>query len=156
MKIRLATLNDTASLTFLRQERVVLLQQSDPRLTAPSDDFDTMLNDPNCRVVVGEIDDRIVGYAAGYIRQYLEHPLFPEVGLIAEMTLDAHKYYGGLGRALFLELRNRLNQTTISRMVVRVARYHAVEQAFWRSLGASEDPEPIFEISPALVWMRLT
>lgn len=157
MIIRPATLNDTAALMFLRQERLVLLQQSDARLTAPVESLPEMLADPQCRVLVGERDHQVVGYTVGYVRQSPIGVLPAATGLISELTLDAHKYHGGLGRQLYAELRAWLLEQQIQHILVRVPRYHAVEQAFWRSLGA--EPAEYFNvmvtISPALVWMRL-
>jgi hypothetical protein len=154
--IRPASLNDTASLAFLRQERLVLLQQSDARLTAPTESLPEMLDDPHCQVLVGEREGQVVGYAVGYIRQSPAGMLPADTGLISELTLDAHKYHGGLGRQLYAELRAWLLEQQVQHIAVRVPRYHAVEQAFWRSLGAiPDDVNPILTISPALIWMIL-
>jgi ribosomal protein S18 acetylase RimI-like enzyme len=153
LNVRPATLDDTPSLNFLRQERVVLLQQSDSRLTAPTLNFASALHDSHCAVLVGEQEGRIAGYTVGYVEMCPMGALPPGVGYIAELTLDAHRYYGGLGRMLYRALRDWFSQRGVTRVIVHVPRYHAVEQAFWRSLGAVEDSLPVFEHVPALVWM---
>lgn len=153
MDIRPATFDDTPSLTFLRQERAVLLQQSDMRLKAPMLAFEAALADEHCRLLVGEFDNRIVGYVMGFEECSPLGALPIGIGYIAELTLDAHQYHSGLGRLLTGALRKQM--PGVQQFMVHVPRYHAVEQAFWRAMGAKEDPQPIFARSPALVWMIL-
>lgn len=153
MNVRPAFPHDTPSLNFLRQERAVLLQQSDPRLLPPSFAFDSALTD--AAVLVGEQDSRLAGYIVGFINSSPLGNLPGGIGYIAELTLDAHRYHGGLGRILVRALNEWFRGRGANRVIVHVPRYHAVEQAFWYSVGAKEDPAPLFVPSPALVWMVL-
>jgi hypothetical protein len=80
----------------------------------------------------------LLGYVMGWI---LSNPpgLLPEkIGVISDMTLDAHQYQGGLGRSLVKAAREWFAEQQIENVIVHVSHRHAVEQAFWRSLGALE------------------
>jgi GNAT superfamily N-acetyltransferase len=155
VNVRPALPHDTPSLQFLRQERAVLLQQSDPRLIPPAFEIAGAIDDVRASVLVGEQEGRIAGYIVGFIENSPSGILPAGVGYIAELTLDSHKYHGGLGRILVRELNEWFRERGIRRLIVHVPRYHAVEQAFWHSVGAKEDPMPLFDRSPALVWMVL-
>jgi ribosomal protein S18 acetylase RimI-like enzyme len=162
--VRPAGVDDTPFLTFLRQEHTVLLQQSDQRLISlvPTD-FASLLDDEAAVVLVAESDNqpaRPVGYIVGWQGRCPLGMLPPAVGYIAELALDAHRYHGGAGRRLVLALKSDFARRTgievaDLRIIVPVPRYYAVEQAFWRSLGAVEDPAPLFDPLPSRVWMKL-
>ncbi len=164
--IRTAGVDDTPSLAFLRQERAVLLRQSDPRLltTAPLPEFDTLFTAPNCRVLAGIATDtdQLAGYAVGWLAPVPTLPLPPQTAWVVELTLDAHRYHGGLGRDLLHDLAVGFKAAGCTRALMHVPRYHAVEQAFWRGLGAVEvnstaaDPLTRLPDHPAQVWMTLT
>jgi GNAT superfamily N-acetyltransferase len=155
VNVRPALPHDTPSLQFLRQERAVLVQQSDPRLLLPAFEIAAAIEDLHAAVIVGEEDGHIAGYIVGFIKNSPLGTLPTGIGYIAELTLDAHKYHGGLGRVLVRALNEWFRERNVYRKVVYVPRYHAVEQAFWHSVGAKEDPTPLFDRSPALVWMVL-
>lgn len=147
MNIRRATADDTPSLNFLRQERAVLLQQSDPRLgaflntIARTADFSALLtsSQPDSHgLFVGELNPasppRVVGYILGMVSL---QELPTNIGLILDLALDAHQYHAGLGRQLYTQLRAWFSDQPIHRLWVPIPRYHAVEQAFWRSIATN-------------------
>lgn len=157
VQIRRATLTDLTAIEFLRQERRVLLQQSDPRLTVALSDPSAAIQSLQGCVLVAYHSERMIGYIVGWVDQTPLGPFPSGEGWIAELTLDAHQYHGGLGRALYQALRAWFDQHTIQRLWLQLPRYHAVEQAFWRSLGAvsvPELPDPLVNTA-ALVWMRI-
>jgi ribosomal protein S18 acetylase RimI-like enzyme len=138
VEIRSATPKDLAQLQALHQERIVLLRQSDPRCDFPVEKVAAWLENTDCTLYVGEQNGEIVGYVVGWVNHSPFGILPPDTGLISELTLDAHKYHGGLGRTLFTTLCEWFSDQDIKQVIVIVPRYHAVEQAFWRALGASE------------------
>lgn len=159
MEIRSATEKDLAQLEALHRERVVLLRQSDPRCDFPVENITTWIENTDCTLYVGDQDGQVVGYIAGWVHHSPFGVLPPDTGLISELTLDAHKYHGGLGRTLFTTLCEWFSDQDIKQVVVVVPRYHAVEQAFWRALGANEGKtQPIEGIQTAAftpLWINL-
>ncbi|MCU0496592.1 MAG: GNAT family N-acetyltransferase [Anaerolineae bacterium] len=157
VQTRPATLADLAAIEFLRQERRVLLQQSDHRLTMPLSDPQAALQSAYGCVLVGQSGERVIGYIVGWVDQTPLGPLPSGQGWIAELTLDAHQYHAGLGRILYQAICAWFDQHAIQRRWLQLPRYHAVEQAFWRSLGAQEAnelPDPLVNTA-ALVWMNV-
>lgn len=152
MNLRAATDEDLTQLAYLHEEHHIILSQSDPRFGKDDracwiEQTRRRLNSAHHCCFVGEADQGII---AGYI---LAHTLADGTGIIDELVLDAHTYHGGLGRRLWYALREWFTQQSVQCVRIRVPRYHAVEQAFWRALGAVEwkdEPCP-----PHLIWMTL-
>lgn len=144
MNIRFATPDDTPVLTFLRDERDVLLQQAAPRLTAyPARlDFASVLENPEARVFVAtaDNDDRVAGYLAAALSPITNSaaPDIRDAGFLLELALDAHRYHAGMGRALYRAASAWLQSEGKAACLIAVPRFYVVEQAFWRSLGALE------------------
>ncbi len=143
MIIRPAQPADFDRIRELHEERLVIIHRPV--------DSDRMLYDRlytrDAIVFVGDDGDEIRGFVIGRICDGW--------GVIDEIALDAHHYTGGLGRMMVRQLRERFQQHTIERMVVRAPRYYAVEQAFWRALGAEEWKETTWETAPEDMWMIL-
>lgn len=169
MKIRLASLDDTPVLTFLRDERHVLLQQAAPRLRdyPVRLEFPLLLDMPGVRVFIASDDpedrvdpkDRVVGYIAAALRPLDSSVRAPtaDAGFVLELVLDAHRYHAGMGRALYRAAADWLREEGQQTCLVRVPRFHVVEQAFWRSLGAVEvttEDDPTSG-SRGWAWMKL-
>ncbi len=144
MITRPATQDDQAQIAHLWQERLAILSQSDPRFLAHKDD---PLPD-DARLFVAQTAGKIVGCIACQMRD--------DYGIVLDVALDAHSYHSGLGRALLSTARDWFGQAqTLNGIVARVPRYHAVEQAFWRALGAQNWTEALWETPPQYVWMML-
>ena len=82
------------------------------------------------------------GQAAGYIVG-CEHPgaagLLPErQGQVLELTVGLHTDMNGLGGRLWPQLHDWFRQRDLEEFIVNVPVRQPVEQAFWRSLGATE------------------
>lgn len=159
MRIRPASPTDPPHLTALWQERAVLLRQSDPRIAPhlpPPEGWQTRLAErlkaSGAAVFVIEDGDQP---PFGYVITEVERAPDTDsaLGVIREMALDAHTYHGGAGRALVNEARRWLAAQPIDRTVALVPRHHAVEQAFWRGLGASEWKDETWTIPPQFMWM---
>lgn len=149
MNVRLATLDDTPVLTFLRDERYVLLQQAAPRAQRyPARlDFPAVLSTPEAKVFVATVtsddhNERAAGYLAAALAPLTSTPPLAiatsETAFLLELALDAHRYHAGMGRALFREAAGWLQSQGKSACLIAVPRFYVVEQAFWRSLGAVE------------------
>lgn len=159
MKIRPANPTDPTHLVELWQERAVLLRQADSRIarhTPPREQWLARLSDllaePAAAVFVVEDGNQPpFGYIIAKIEQH--QPGSPRLGVIREMALDAHSYHGGAGRALVAQARDWFGPHAVDRVVALVPRYHAVEQAFWRGLGASEWKDETWTIPPEFMWM---
>ncbi len=159
MNIRSASPDDTATLIFLRDERHVLLQQAAPTLREyPARlDFTMILNRPDVQVFVASDgpEDRVSGYIAASLMpldETLTPPDVPDAGFLLELALDAHRYHAGMGRALYRVAAAWLREQGRTSCLIRVPRYHVVEQAFWRSLGAGNQAGAV---SKGWDWMKL-
>lgn len=139
LTIRAATETDLPVLAQFWQEKVVL--QADTRYTGAADRWVTAarswLLDSRCAILAAEEDGQCVGYVVGWIQPM---PGLPgdALGLITDLALDAHRYHAGVGRALVEALRDWFAERGISGVAAWSSRRSAVEQAFWRSLGALE------------------
>lgn len=155
MNIRTVGLEDLPVLADLWQERRIILSQIDPRFRLLSDEPEIWLMamreklaSSAHRIFVVENEAALVGYICGSIQPN-------ELGLIEEIALDAHRYHGGLGRQLVSALQEWFKQRDIKQIIVGVPRRMAVEQAFWRSLGAKEWMDNPWTTSPQMMWMQL-
>lgn len=167
MVIRRAQPQDLPGLADLWHERRVLQAQADPRLRLAPDEreawvqgVDAALTDATLCVLVAENprhgETSPAGFAIGCVVE-------GRCGEVRALVLDAHRYHAGLGRELLSALRTWFDTQGVSPIVVSVARNHAVEQAFWRSLGAQELHDlstcagegHVLAQSQGFVWMRL-
>ncbi len=140
--IRAATAIDLPALAHLWHEKMVL--QADHRTVPAPNARDvwaasaqTWLDDARCGMFVAEREGDLVGYIVGWL-QPMPGVAPEQIGLITDLALDAHGYYGGVGRALVTALREWFAAQGASRAAVWTGHYDAVAQAFWRSLGATE------------------
>jgi hypothetical protein len=133
--IRAAEPSDRAALRHLQQERAVLLIKSDARYRArivTPESLAARIGQPGTPLLVGVSGEQVVGYAAGWSKHSPYGDLPDDTLLVDDMALDAHRYYGGLARALIQRLRDQAP----GGVRALVPRYYPVEQAFWRALGA--------------------
>jgi N-acetylglutamate synthase-like GNAT family acetyltransferase len=146
MITRLSTQDDDAQVQHLWQERLAILSQSDPRFLALMDA--PMPED--LTVFIAQSEGHILGCIACQIRD--------DYGVILDIALDAHTYHSGLGRTLLQGAKDWFHQqqpTSLKGIVARVPLYHAVEQAFWRALGAKNWTEAPWQTAPQYHWMML-
>lgn len=137
---------DLPQTTHLYQERAVILAQSDWRFSLPDHAFDPESMD-DLQQFVSEYDEKVVGVIACEIRD--------GVGVILDMALDVHTYHSRLASDLVKIACDWFLQQDITTIVARVPQYHAVEQAFWRALGAQNWKDEAWSTSPPHVWMKL-
>jgi ribosomal protein S18 acetylase RimI-like enzyme len=137
--IRAALRTDFPALAALWQEKLVL--QADPRLTPSPERWtagaSAWLDDPRCALFVAEDDGRAIGYIAGWIQPFAG-VTGDALGVITEIAIDTHGYHAGTGRALLDALRAWFHMRGVDAIVVLTSRRLAMEQAFWRSVGATD------------------
>ncbi len=143
--VRSATIHDIPRLSELWQEKMVLIQQSDPRFPPLADGQNQWANlarqwidDRRCRFLVAQRDDHVSGYIIGWLET--DPPLVAGIeppGFITDLALDMHTYQGGLGRTLLQAIREWFEAHDRQHVIVCIPHHHAVQQAFWRSLGAT-------------------
>lgn len=145
LSVRAATSSDIPRLTELWQEKMTLQQQYDQRLRLMPDAgvqwsaaLGEWLIEAACAVFVIERDAHILGYVIGRIEPTTPGLLPERIGVVSDIAFDAHSTQGGLGRALLQPLREWFAAQGVEQIVAQVPRRSAVEQAFWRALGATE------------------
>jgi ribosomal protein S18 acetylase RimI-like enzyme len=96
------------------------------------------LDDTNAQMFAAMDDHHPVGYIVGRI-QPTPPGFTPEwEGVIAEIAIDSHQYHSGIGRQLVDAMRTWFHSRQIEQIIVFVPQRSAVEQAFWRGLGAAK------------------
>jgi ribosomal protein S18 acetylase RimI-like enzyme len=141
--VRRAQSGDLEELSRLWQERIAVYHKHDPRLGAHStrladwrSAIHTWMKRDEAAVHVADRDGQLIGYIVGWV--WLQPPLFEphKLGLVTELSVDGHCKQGGVGTQLLTSLRGWFKAQHVHHVEVRVARQQAIEQAFWRSVGA--------------------
>lgn len=145
LTVRPATTTDIPRLALLWYEKTVLQQQADPRLRLAPDAAakwsaaaQGWLEDETRAVFVASSADLPVGYLVAAVENNAPGLLPERIGTLLDLALDAHGYHAGAGRALVNAARDWLRAQGIEQAKVTISRRHAVEQAFWRALGAKD------------------
>lgn len=156
LSTRIAVQDDLNALTALRYEKLALLSQTDPRVRVPPDyrvlwqqELGELLRDSHAHIVVAIEGESIVGYTVGWVKD--------GQGQIQFLAIDLHGYHQGVARALVSALGNWFREHGVGERVQVIApRRSPVEQAFWRSLGATratDDPPGVSEWET--LWLTL-
>ena len=152
--IRAAIPADIPALAALWYEKMVIQSQMDRRfMLLPdaqsrwSEAARMWLTDTHYAVLAAESDARVVGYAVGRIEPAPPGLLPDQLGVIQEFALDAHSYQANTGRLLLASLKEWFAARQIAQIIVHASHRYAVEQAFWRGLGATEWMDTL--------WMKL-
>jgi hypothetical protein len=143
--VRPAKPNDIPELAQLWLEKMVLVAQSDSRfkllpdaIVQWSSSAGSWLEDEHCMIYAAEQENHLTGFVMGWIQDAPPGVVPTRIGLITELAVDMHQYQQGLARALITPLREWFNQQGVGAVAAIVPHRHPVQQAFWRSLGASE------------------
>ena len=171
MEISDAAPDDLPRLADLWQERMTIIAQNASRFS-PGTDHRTLwtqfmrarMSDVTWAIFVAKSPEPV-----GYIIGRIGDP--PDLtastpgtrrGIIEDIALDVHSYHSGLGRRLYAALCAWFEGRGVGRIFVHAPRYYAVEQAFWRGLGAREwgaiqfaDDDISQKISPERIWLAL-
>jgi predicted N-acetyltransferase YhbS len=139
--IRVAIQSDIPALAELWRERMVLLAQQDGRIGFSGDGTESIaqwLNTPECLMLVTEQDTQIMGFIVGSIQQLPPGVQPACIGVVYALALDMHRNASGTAQALLTAVREKFHEQGATACVVVAPRRSAVEQAFWRSQGATE------------------
>lgn len=137
---RIAFPTDFAAMYALWYDRAALLIQVDPRALLPDQveqrwmqHYHRLVSAERVRIAVAVEAERVIGYAVG---RWDEDAMLVREAEIELMAIDLHAPHRGAARALVGMLRAWFTTEGVSRILVRVPRYSAVEQAFWHAQGA--------------------
>jgi GNAT superfamily N-acetyltransferase len=83
-------------------------------------------------------EGHLLGYIVGSVVENLPTLLPEKHGYVGDLAVDAHGKVGGIGRNLFEALKGWFRDRGVTHVEARVPYRHAVAQAFWRALGATE------------------
>lgn len=143
--IRLATHDDLPQLAHLWYEQAALNQQHDSRfrlapdaVTRWTETAAVWLNGADSRIFAADDGSGVVGYLVARVEPGPPGMLPDRVGVIDGLAIDSHRYQRGVGRALVDSAQVWLREQSVTRLSIQVPRRRAVEQAFWRALGAKE------------------
>ncbi len=143
--IRRASAADLPALADLWLEKMALQQLSDSRTRLAPDARDRRLaamgcwlDDQDCCLFVATRKAQSEGYIIGCEQKGQPGMLPLSRGHVLEMTLAMHSDPNGIGSRLWSALRNWFGGRGLEEAIVHVSSRQPVEQAFWRSLAASE------------------
>lgn len=143
--VRAAIPDDLPDLSRLWYEKMILQHQMDRRWRLDVDaqanwsvTVSDWLKDENYRVLLGTHDNLPVGYVIGRFQTAPPGFAPKDIGAVIEMAVDSHVQSGGIGRMLFEAISDWFRQRGVQQMVAYVPHRQAVDQAFWRALGATE------------------
>jgi GNAT superfamily N-acetyltransferase len=152
--IRAATSADLPELTRLWHEKTIIQQQFDRRFSLLPDGavrwssaVENWLRTDQCAVFVAEREGSLLGYIIGWVKPAAPGLMPEQIGVVDDMSVDAHSHESGLGRQLFAPLVEWYLERGITHLVTHVPHRQAVEQAFWRAQGAVEWVD--------LMWVKL-
>lgn len=154
VEIRPVALPDLEVLAQFWQEHMALRQQTEPAVRLLPDGHELWcaaaarwLEDAACGFFVAVDDGRPVGYIAGWLRDGPPGLDPARYGLVAELVMSLHSYHGGAARQLAQHLLGWFARHGMTKVLIAVPHRSAVQQTFWRSLGAGHHTE--------LMWMPL-
>ena len=155
--VRRATLADTDAILFVWRETAEMLARGDSRYRlAPNAaecwqaDLQNWLKRDDLAVFVAESTlkpGHVLGYIVGSVVSNIPTLKPGNYGYVSDLAVDSHGKAGGIGRSLFDALKGWFRERGVTHVEARVPVRHAIAQAFWRALGASE----LFE----QMWLKL-
>ncbi len=146
--VRRAKPADADAMLFVWQETAGMLAKGDSRFHLTPDapaqwqsELRGWLVQDDVAVFVAESltkPDHILGYIVGMVQ--VNAPTFaPEpYGFVSDLAVDSHAKAGRIGRELFDALKLWFHERGVAHIEARVPTRHAIAQAFWRALGATE------------------
>jgi ribosomal protein S18 acetylase RimI-like enzyme len=97
------------------------------------------LDDPMTRVLVAEVDDRIVGYVLGVVVDLAPEMFAQEAsGFLADIYVDPAHRRSGIGRALVTALGDWFRSRGLRYYEWHVATSNTDSLAFWREIGGRD------------------
>lgn len=154
MQIRRPTNADQQQIEHLRQERESLLKQVNSSFVGSSMNLTQIFTDPNAHVWVAEKHDCLIGYVISWYHNSPYGKLDADTLIIDEIVLDLHHHHQHVAEQLLDTAIKYFGN--IQTIFIRVPKFFAVEQAFWRAKQAiSVDSDIRLTRSHAHEWMKL-
>ncbi|MCU0511692.1 MAG: GNAT family N-acetyltransferase [Anaerolineae bacterium] len=154
LSIRPALPADVPVLSEYWYDRMTLLMQTNPRIQLAADararwelSAGRWLHEAGMIFLVAHVGAVPVGAIIGRVEAGTPGLLPDHYARVHELVIDLHTAYRqqGAGRRLLNAFRDQVRAAGITMLVVQVAEGMAVEQAFWRGMGARPRAE--------LMWM---
>ncbi|MFN8529955.1 MAG: GNAT family N-acetyltransferase [Anaerolineae bacterium] len=143
ISVRPTLLEDLPLLAAIWHEKMTILASTDRRFMPSAQmseqwqqDAQQWLHDSSCCLLTACTSERAIGFALGTIMPKLAGFSAEQSGIVTQMAIDAHGYYGGAGRLLIDALRDWFGEKQVGRILVLSSHRYPAEQAFWRALGA--------------------
>ena len=143
--IRQAEEKDLVPAAALWQDRIAVLQQTDP-LCRPTLDSRAnwlacarrWLDDEESAIFVAAIDKDVVGYIVVALCGGIPGLQPKQVGKVVDMAVDLHCSHRGLSGSLLDQAQEWLRRRHIGVMTIDVPAFNPVEAAFWRARGGQQ------------------
>jgi len=143
MNVRAATPQDMDELLRLYEERMdVYLQYESrqPHYVENQAAWQTAIlewiEQDNANVLVVQRDDQLIGYMIAWVWKNPPFTYPATIGMVTELSVDGHCKQGGVGTALLESVSTWFREKGLESFEIRVPRRQAIEQAFWRAVGA--------------------
>lgn len=142
--VRQARNRDMKAIAAMWSALVAHHKTLDPRLPPASkggaDNYaarlEDRLDDTMTRILVAEVDQRVVGYVLGMVVDLMGEMFEQETcGFVADIYVEPEHRHAGVGRALVEHLMVWFGQRDIRYYEWHVAAQNEAGQAFWRALG---------------------
>jgi len=139
--------NDLAQLSEFWYDKIALLQQSNKRIKTTADaraDWETgvadWLDDPDYTCLTAWVGDQIIGCIIAHIENNVPGLAPQRFARIIDLVVDLHTTdtRQGIGRNLLIQLGATLAEQDVSTMYVNLLEQTAIEEAFWRGMGAKK------------------
>jgi GNAT superfamily N-acetyltransferase len=143
-QVRRATSEDTEAIATLWFEMLNQYATFDPRLRPLPDSIQPCksailqwLTREDAQLLVADRQGQCIGYVLGVIDEI--PTLLPRLcGVISDIGIDGHAHQTGIGTALLDAIHAWFREKHIEIIEVRVPHRHPIAQAFWRSKGAHD------------------
>lgn len=145
--IRLAVETDAEAIARLWEALVKFHQTIDPDLPAAAPGggmlyaqrLTNRLHDTHTRVLVAEVDGKVVGYVLGVIVDLTPEMFAQEnSGFLADIYVDEAYRTQGIGRGLVESLRNWFAERGVKHFEWYVASQNETGRAFWTAIGGRD------------------
>jgi GNAT superfamily N-acetyltransferase len=101
--------------------------------------LEDQLHNPMAKVLIAEVDGRIVGYVFGMVVDLMPDMFRQEAcGFLADIFVDETYRRHGVGRALVQTLADWFRQQNLTYYEWHAAAHNPAALAFWRALGGRE------------------
>lgn len=152
--VRRASPADVERIEFIWHETSEMLSRADKRYQLAPDAAEqwhgalyNWLTREEVAIFVADRDGKAIGYIIGFTVSNLPTLLPERYGYVSDLAVDSHAKTGGIGRELFVALKGWFAEQNVTHVEARIPHRHAIAQAFWRAIGATE----LYDV----LWLKL-